>query len=89
MSLDKYINDLRQYPLLTNKEDKELYKKLKYPRYRAKAREKLIVSNLRLVIKIATGDNKRGGFLSLEDLVNEGNIGLCTAAKKFDPTRGV
>ena len=89
MSLDKYINDLRQYPLLTNKEEKELYKKLKNPRYRAKAREKLIVSNLRLVIKIATGYNKRGGFLSLEDLVNEGNIGLCTAAKKFDPTRGV
>jgi RNA polymerase primary sigma factor len=88
-SLERYINDLSQYPLLTNKEEKELYKKLKNPRYRVKAREKLIVSNLRLVIKIATGYNKRGGFLSLEDLVNEGNIGLCTAAKKFDPTRGV
>lgn len=87
-SLKAYMNDVSQLPLLTKDEevllaqdvhsgDKERFDK---------ARETLITSNLRLVVKIA--HDFKGFGLPLSDLISEGNIGLIRAAEKFDHTKG-
>ena len=79
-----YLLAIGRYPLLTAEEEKELASKAH--RGDEEAREKLICSNLRLVVSIAK--KYRGGKLSLNDLIQEGNLGLMKAVDKYDETRG-
>ncbi|MBW2059191.1 MAG: RNA polymerase factor sigma-32 [Deltaproteobacteria bacterium] len=85
--LQRYLAEVRSYPILDAEEEKALA-----IRYREKgdieAAYKLVVSNLRLVVKIAL-EYYNSWMASLLDLIQEGNIGLMLAVKKFDPYRGV
>ena len=83
-SFKQYMNEISKVPLLTIEEEKELATKMKQGS--EFARNKLIESNLRLVLKIAHIYSGRG--IELSDLVQEGNLGLITAAKKFDIDKG-
>lgn len=80
-----YLSEMKKYPLLSTEEEKNL--SLKYQNENdVEARDKLISSNLRLVISIAKRYTKRG--VDFLDLIQEGNIGLMKAVEKFDPTLG-
>lgn len=79
-----YLKEVRLNPLLTKEE--EIYHGRRCQQGNEESRQQMIVSNLRLVVKIATGYMNRG--LSLADLIEEGNLGLIHAVKKFDPERG-
>ena len=79
-----YFNSIKNFSMLSLEEEKFFAKEIKAGNFKAK--EKLITSNLRLVIKIAKGYVK--GDCSLVDLIQEGNIGLIHAAEKFDPEIG-
>ncbi len=83
--LKLYLGDISKYPLLTVQEEKETARLVKAGD--AKAREKLIVSNLRLVIPIARKYSNVPG-VELMDLIQEGNIGLTKAVEKFDVEKG-
>jgi RNA polymerase sigma-32 factor len=84
-TLDLYINEINRFALLTPEEEFKLAVRLK--KYNdMEAAEKLIVSNLRFVVKIAH-EYRNYGF-KLADLIQEGNIGLIHAVKKFDPYKG-
>ncbi|MDD3250581.1 MAG: RNA polymerase sigma factor RpoH [Smithellaceae bacterium] len=84
-TLDLYIADINRFPLLTPEEEFKLAMRLKKDSD-LEAAEKLIVSNLRFVVKIAH-EYRNYGF-KLTDLIQEGNIGLIHAVKKFDPEKG-
>jgi RNA polymerase sigma-32 factor len=84
-TLNLYIAEINRFSLLTAKEEFELAMRLKKKNDVAAA-EKLIVSNLRFVVKIAH-EYRNYGF-KLADLIQEGNIGLIHAVKKFDPEKG-
>ncbi|MFN3344998.1 MAG: RNA polymerase sigma factor RpoD/SigA [Chloroherpetonaceae bacterium] len=95
-SLDRYLQEIGKFELLTPKDEIELTRKIKrgegkpvdsreYKEAR-RALEKLIKSNLRFVVSVAKQYQNQG--LSLGDLINEGNLGLIKAAKRFDETRG-
>jgi len=81
-----YLDEIKRYPLLSREEERELA-----IRYREKddmeAGYKLVTANLRLVVKIAMGF-QRYWMQNLMDLIQEGNVGLMQAVKKFDPYRG-
>lgn len=79
-----YLRDIGYQPLLTAKEELSLARKV--AKGCEQSRQKMIVSNLRLVVKIARHYNQRG--VPFMDLIEEGNIGLMVAVKKFDPKRG-
>ncbi|GAA6138734.1 RNA polymerase sigma factor RpoS [Arenicella sp. 4NH20-0111] len=79
-----YLREIRSAPLLSASEERELARVVKMGD--PKARERMIVSNLRLVVKIAK--KYHSSSMSLLDLVEEGNIGLMNAVGKFDPERG-
>jgi RNA polymerase sigma-32 factor len=84
-SLDIYVAEINRFPILTAEEEFKLAVRLK--KYDdIDAAEKLIVSNLRFVVKIAHEYRNYG--LKLADLIQEGNIGLMHAVKKFDPYKG-
>ena len=83
-SISLYLQEIKNIPLLTPDEEKELAKKIKLGNNNAL--NKLVASNLRIVITIAKQHKGRG--LSLEDLIQEGNLGLIQAAKRFDETQG-
>ena len=83
-SLDKYLQDLGHEELLTLDEEVELAQRIREGD--SKALEKLTRANLRFVVSVAKQYQNQG--LSLPDLINEGNIGLIKAARKFDETRG-
>ena len=85
-SIEAYISIVNQAPVLTKEEEQQLFQQMKRGRKRARAREKLIRSNLRLVVKIA--NQYRGIGLDFPDLINEGNIGLMTAVDKFSLDKG-
>ncbi|MFL2964386.1 MAG: RNA polymerase sigma factor RpoH [Methylophilaceae bacterium] len=85
-SFDLYQQQVQAIPLLTEEEEIGLAKKL-YEENDLTAARKLIMSHLRLVIKIARSYSGYG--LNQADLVQEGNIGLMKAVKRFDPSRGV
>jgi RNA polymerase sigma-32 factor len=84
--LTAYMSEVTKHPLLTREQEVELAKK-----YRetgdVRAAYKLVASNLRLVVKLAHEYHRNP--LALLDLIQEGNIGLMQAVKKFDPDRGV
>ena len=83
-ALDKYLSDISKQPLINAEEEVELAQKIKAGD--DKALEKLVNANLRFVVSVAKQYQNQG--LSLPDLINEGNIGVIKAAKKFDETRG-
>jgi RNA polymerase sigma-32 factor len=84
-TLDLYISEINRFSLLTAEEEFKLAVQLK--KYNnVEAAEKLIVSNLRFVVKIAH-EYRSYGF-KLADLIQEGNVGLIHAVKKFDPYKG-
>lgn len=85
-SLSTYVHWVNQIPLLTQEEEAEAADKLKNFNDLASAR-KLVLSHLRLVVKIARGYSGYG--LQEADLIQEGNIGLMKAVKRFDPAVGV
>ncbi|RMI13845.1 MAG: RNA polymerase sigma factor RpoD/SigA [Calditrichaeota bacterium] len=83
-SLEKYLDEISQIPLLTPEEEIELTRRIK--RGDQEALHKLIRANLRFVVKVAKEYQNQG--LPLTDLINEGNLGLIKAARRFDETRG-
>jgi RNA polymerase primary sigma factor len=83
-SLAKYLQEIGKVELLTPEEEIELAKKIKQGN--RLALEKLTKANLRFVVSVAKQYQNKGLFLG--DLINEGNLGLIKAAKRFDETRG-
>lgn len=85
--LQMYLMEIKQYNLLTREEERELAIRVREKKDQ-KAAYVLITSNLRLVVKIAM-DFHRYWTKSLMDLIQEGNVGLLQAVRKFDPYRGI
>jgi RNA polymerase primary sigma factor len=83
-SINKYFNEISKLPLLSENEESNLATKAAAGD--SQALEALVKGNLRFVISVAKQYQNRG--LDLPDLINEGNIGLIRAAKKFDNNRG-
>ena len=83
-ALQLFLNEIRRYPLLTAQEEVELSKRIEQGDLEAK--ERMINSNLRLVVSIAK--KYQGQELSLLDLIQEGIFGLIRAAEKFDWRKG-
>ena len=83
-SLDKYLQEIGKYELISMEEEVELAQRIK--RGDQRALEKLTKANLRFGVSVAKQYQNQG--LSLPDLINEGNLGLMNAAEKFDETRG-
>ena len=83
-ALEKYLQDISHEGLISVEEEIELARKIKQGD--VKALEKLTKANLRFVVSVAKQYQNQG--LSLPDLINEGNLGLIKAAKKYDETRG-
>jgi RNA polymerase primary sigma factor len=83
-SLERYLQEIGEVPLLTPDEEIKLAKRIR--KGDQAALEKLTKSNLRFVVSVAKQYQNQG--LSLGDLINEGNLGLIKAAKRFDETRG-
>jgi RNA polymerase primary sigma factor len=84
LALDKYLNDIGKIPLLSADEEAELARRIRL--HDEAALEKLIQSNLRFVVSVAKQYQNQG--MTLADLINEGNLGLMKAAKRFDETKG-
>ena len=82
--LESYLRSIRRYPLLTSSGEQRLAKRSQ--RGESRAKERLVKSNLRLVVKIAREYSRPGA--PIEDLISEGNLGLIEAAKRFEPNRG-
>ncbi|TVQ71870.1 MAG: sigma-70 family RNA polymerase sigma factor [Balneolaceae bacterium] len=83
-SLDRYLQEIGKVSLITPDEEVELAKRIQAGDQ--DALEKLTKANLRFVVSVAKQYQNQG--LSLGDLINEGNLGLIKAAKRFDETRG-
>jgi len=85
-SLETYIQSVNRFPLLTEEEELRLAREYRQHEDIEAAR-RLVLSHLRLVVSIARG--YLGYGLSHSDLIQEGNVGLMKAVKRFDPERGV
>src|SRR5262245_58466745 len=85
-SLESYIQAVNRFPLLTQEQETEFGRRLRENGDLEAARQ-LVVSHLRVVVAIARG--YMGYGLPQADLIQEGNIGLMKAVKRFDPERGV
>ena len=86
-SLDKYLQEIGRVELLTGDDEIDLAKLIKKGGFEGElALERLVKANLRFVVSVAKQYQNQG--LSLGDLINEGNLGLIKAAKRFDETRG-
>src|SRR5690625_2382598 len=83
-SLEKYLQEIGKVDLLTPEEEVDLAKRIKQGDQQAL--EDMTKANLRFVVSVAKQYQNQG--LSLSDLINEGNLGLIKAAKRFDETRG-
>lgn len=84
LALDKYLNDIGKIPMLNADEEAGLAKRIRAGDQ--EALDKLTKSNLRFVVSVAKQYQNQG--LSLSDLINEGNVGLMKAARRFDETKG-
>jgi RNA polymerase primary sigma factor len=83
-SIDKYFNEISRFPLIPVQEEAELSRKIK--RGDVEALNRLVNANLRFVVSVSKQYQHYG--VSLGDLINEGNLGLVTAARRFDESRG-
>ncbi len=84
LALDKYLNDIGKITMLNADEEAEMARRIKAGDQ--DALERLTKANLRFVVSVAKQYQNQG--LSLSDLINEGNVGLMKAAKRFDETKG-
>ena len=84
VALDKYLNDIGKIDMLTAEEEAEMARRIKQGDQ--EALDRLTQANLRFVVSVAKQYQNHG--LSLSDLINEGNVGLMKAAKRFDETKG-
>ena len=84
-SLTLYLDQIGRYPLLTREDEAELGRRIR--KGDREALDTLVCANLRFVVSIAKKYQTRG--VSLSDLIDEGNIGLMRAARKFDETKGI
>jgi len=84
VALDKYLNDIGKISMLTPDEEAEMARRIREGDQEALHR--LTQGNLRFVVSVAKQYQNQG--LSLSDLINEGNVGLMKAAKRFDETKG-
>ncbi len=84
VALDKYLNDIGKINMLTADQEADLARKIRDGDH--DALESLTKGNLRFVVSVAKQYQNHG--LSLSDLINEGNVGLMKAAKRFDETKG-
>ncbi|MBX3618190.1 RNA polymerase sigma factor RpoH [Nitrosomonas sp.] len=85
-SIESYIQSVNSFPILSQEEESSLARRL-WKHGDIEAAQKLILSHLRFVVAIARG--YKGYGLPQADLIQEGNIGLMKAVKRFDPERGV
>lgn len=83
-SLDRYLADIGKEQMISAEEEVELARRIKAGD--EEALNKLTTTNLRFVVSVAKQYQNQG--ISLQDLINEGNVGLIKAAKRFDETRG-
>ena len=83
-TVDRYLRDIAQYDLLSLDEESRLPQLIKQGDHAAL--ERMVTGNLRFVVSVAKNYQDMG--LELSDLISAGNIGLITAAEKFDPTMG-
>ncbi len=84
-SLDQYLREISQYPLITREDEVALAQRIRTGC--EESLNKLVRSNLRFVVSVAKKYQNQG--VSLSDLINEGNLGLIRAAHKFDETKGI
>ena len=84
-SLGQYLREISRYPLLDRDEEVRLAQRIR--RGEEEALDKLVRSNLRFVVTVSKKYQNQG--VPLSDLINEGNLGLIKAARKFDETRGI
>jgi RNA polymerase sigma-32 factor len=82
----RYLAEIRHYPILTKEEEQELAKEF-LETDSSEAALRLVTSNLRLVVKISL--EYQSTWTSLLDLIQEGNVGLMQAVRKFDPSKGI
>jgi RNA polymerase primary sigma factor len=83
-SLDIYLHEINKTPLLTREEEQAIARRIQ--KGSKAALEQMVKANLRFVVSIAKQYSNQG--LPLEDLINDGNLGLIKAAHRFDPERG-
>jgi RNA polymerase primary sigma factor len=83
-SIDKYLSEISKLPMMSEEEEVAVAKRIREGD--SSAMEILIKSNLRFVVSVAKQYQNQG--LALNDLINEGNVGLIKAATKFDETKG-
>ncbi len=83
--LKQYLSELSRYPVLSREEELEIAKKVYKDRDRDAAHQ-LVISNLRLVVKISL--EYYNTYLNILDLIQEGNVGLLHAVKKYNPYKG-
>jgi len=83
--LKKYLSEVSKYPLLSRNEELRLAMKV-YKHKDREAAQKLVISNLRLVVKISL--EYYNTYLNILDLIQEGNVGLLHAVKKYNPYKG-
>lgn len=84
---EKYLDDVNKIPKLTEDEEKELFERVKKGDLNAK--KKIAKAYLKLVVNIAKILHKNAPFISILDLVSEGNIGLLKAIDKYDLSKGI
>lgn len=84
-SLDQYFKEISRYPLIDQEEEARLARGIR--RGEEEALDKLVRSNLRFVVSVSKKYRNQG--VPLPDLINEGNLGLIRAARRFDETRGI
>lgn len=83
--LKKYLSEVSQYPVLTREQELEIATKIYEGKDKAAA-QTLVISNLKLVVKIAL--EYYNTYLNILDLIQEGNVGLLHAVKKYNPYKG-
>src|ERR1700760_1571074 len=83
-AVEKYLQEISKIPMITPEEETVLAQRIKMGDQ--KALDKLVQANLRFVVSVAKKYQHQG--LPLSDLINEGNLGLIRAARRFDETRG-
>ncbi len=84
-SLDLYLRDISVFPLISREEEVRLAQRIRLDDQ--EALDTLVRSNLRFVVSVAKKYQNQG--ISLSDLINEGNLGLIRASRKFDETKGI